>query len=48
MNFIEEYQINDKAVDELIDYWNSNKANAEDGTVGNNRVDKKFKKYLSF
>ncbi len=46
MNFIEEYQINDKAVDELIDYWNNNKANAENGTVGNNRVDKKFKKSL--
>ena len=46
MNFIEEYQINDKAVDELIDYWNSNKANAEDGTVGDNRVDINYKKSL--
>ena len=46
MNFIEEYQINNKAVDELIDYWHINKANAEDGTVGNNRVDKNFKKSL--
>ena len=46
MNFIGEYQISEEAVDELIDYWNTNKANAEDGTVGNNRVDKKFKKSL--
>jgi len=46
MNFIEEYQINDKAVDELIEHWNSNKANAEDGTVGDNRVDIKHKKSL--
>ena len=46
MNFIEEYQINDKAVDELIDYWYANKDNAEDGTVGDNRVDIKYKKSL--
>ena len=46
MNFIEEYQISDESVDELIDYWNSNKANAEEGTVGDNRVDKNFKKSL--
>jgi hypothetical protein len=46
MNFIEEYQISDESVNELIDYWNSNKANAEEGTVGDNRVDKKFKKSL--
>jgi len=46
MNFIEEYQISDESVDELIDYWNSNKANAEEGRVGNDRVDKKFKKSL--
>ena len=46
MNFIEEYQISDESVDELIDYWNSNKANAEEGRVGNNRVDKNFKKSL--
>ncbi len=30
MNFIEEYQISNESVDELIDYWNSNKANAEE------------------
>jgi len=46
MNFIEEYQISNESVDELIDYWNSNKANAEEGTVGDNRVDKNFKKSL--
>jgi hypothetical protein len=46
MNFIGEYQISEEAVDELIDYWNTDKANAEDGTVGNNRVDKEFKKSL--
>ena len=46
MNFIGEYQISEEAVDELIDYWNTNKANAENGTVGNNRVDKEFKKSL--
>jgi len=46
MNFIEEYQISDESVDELIDYWNNNKANAEEGRVGNDRVDKKFKKSL--
>ena len=46
MNFIGEYQLSEEAVDELIDYWNTNKANAENGTVGNNRVDKEFKKSL--
>ena len=46
MNFIEEYQISNESVDELIHYWNSNKANAEEGTVGDNRVDKNFKKSL--
>ena len=44
MNFIGEYQISEEAVDELIEHWNSNKANAEDGTVGDNRVDIKHKK----
>ena len=46
MNFIGEYQISEEAVDELIEYWNNNKTNAEDGTVGDNRVDIKYKKSL--
>jgi hypothetical protein len=46
MNFIGEYQISEDAVDELIEYWNNNKTNAEDGTIGDNRVDIKFKKSL--
>ena len=46
MNFIGEYQISEDAVDQLIEYWNNNKNNAEDGTVGDNRVDINFKKSL--
>ena len=46
MNFIGEYQVSDQAVNELIDYWHSNKANAEDGRVGNGKLDEKVKKSL--
>ena len=46
MNFIGEYQISEEAVDELINYWNVNKANAEDGRVGNGKLDEKVKKSL--
>ena len=46
MNFIGEYQISEEAVDELIEYWNNNKTNAKDGTIGDNRVDIKYKKSL--
>jgi hypothetical protein len=46
MNFIGEYQISEEAVDELINYWNVNKANAEEGRVGNGKLDEKVKKSL--
>ena len=46
MNFIGEYQISEEAVDELIEYWNNNKTNAEDGRVGNGKLDEKVKKSL--
>tara|TARA_R110002153_G_scaffold68694_1_gene182343 strand:- start:208 stop:750 length:543 start_codon:yes stop_codon:yes gene_type:complete len=46
MSFIGEYQISDKAVDELIDYWHINKSKAKQGLVGNGDLDEKIKKSL--
>ena len=46
MNFIGEYQVSDQAVNELIDYWHSNKSNAEQGLVGDGKLDEKVKKSL--
>jgi len=44
VNFIGEYQISDKAVDELIEYWHNNKDKAVKGFVGNQEVREKIKK----
>lgn len=46
MNFIGEYQVSNQAVNELIDYWHSNKSNAEQGLVGDGKLDEKVKKSL--
>jgi len=46
MNFIGEYQISNQSVAELLDYWHSNKSKAEQGLVGDGRVDEGIKKSL--
>lgn len=44
VNFIGEYQISEKAVDELLEYWHNNKDKAVKGFVGNQEVREKIKK----
>jgi prolyl 4-hydroxylase len=46
VNFIGEYQISDKAVDQLLEYWHNNKDKAEKGYVGNREYREKVKKSL--
>lgn len=46
MNFIEEYQISDEAVDQLLEYWHDNKDKAKNGLIGNGELNEQVKKSL--